>query len=102
MPVLRGAKHTIEKYKPVIFVEAHFHHAAELICYLNAIEYDCFWFISERYQANNYFNQPKTLQGMDYNLICYHRSAPRPDLFDQRLLATPDFNAQNIPLLSIN
>ncbi|WGE32343.1 FkbM family methyltransferase [Actinobacillus genomosp. 2] len=69
--VLNGAKQTIEKHRPIIFIEAHLHSFEVLYDYLTAIDYDCYWFISNRYQTNNYFNAPETLSGFDFNFICF-------------------------------
>lgn len=53
--VLRGARKTIEKHHPIIFVEAHLHQANTLIEYLNSINYECYWFASDRYQEKKLF-----------------------------------------------
>ncbi|STO53978.1 methyltransferase, FkbM family [Canicola haemoglobinophilus] len=65
--VLHGARSTIAKYLPVIFVEAHIHQSQELIHYLNALDYECYWFISDRYQENRHLNVPIFLLFTDYS-----------------------------------
>ncbi|MDG6895652.1 FkbM family methyltransferase [Volucribacter amazonae] len=71
LQVLQGAEKVIAKYQPIIFIEAHFYQAPVLIRYLNQLNYQCYWFISDRYQTNNFFRQPKTLTGLDVNLACF-------------------------------
>lgn len=98
--VLKGASQTIEAHKPVIFIEAHRHQSQMLIRYLNGIGYQCFWFVSDRYQPNNHFGQPKTLSGLDYNLACFHQS--QTPTLPASLLASPDCLLETFPLLSYN
>lgn len=97
-PVLAGAKETIQKHKPIIFLEAHPQQAKNLIAYLQNMDYKCYWFISDRYQPNNYFKQAKTISGLDYNLACFHQSvtANLPD----KLLACLDTEFDQIPLIT--
>lgn len=96
--VLNGAKNLIERHKPIIFVEAHIHHSNELISYLDKIGYKCYWFISERYQKNNYFKQEKSLGGMDFNLACFHKS--KQSTLPEELRTTPNNLLTEIPIVS--
>ncbi|WP_322783248.1 FkbM family methyltransferase [Muribacter muris] len=98
--VLKGAIQTIEKHKPVIFIEAHLHKSQDLIRHLNQLGYRCFWFISDRYQPNNHFGQQKTISGLDYNLACFHES--QTPTLPTSLLANPDSLPDTLPLLSYN
>ncbi|MDO4895675.1 FkbM family methyltransferase [Moraxella sp.] len=97
--VLNGAKNLIKKHRPIIFVEALPHLKDDLIVYLNQIGYRCFWFISDRYQENNFFNRPRGSDGLDFNLVCYHQDdTPH---FNDKWLAKPYIN-QNLESLQIH
>lgn len=97
--VLNGARSLIERHKPIIFVEAHIHHSNALISYLDQIDYKCYWFISERYQKNNYFKQEKSLGGMDFNLVCFHKS--KLSTLPEDLRTTPNNLLTEIPLVTV-
>lgn len=97
--VLNGAKNLIERHKPIIFVEAHIHHSHELISYLDKIGYKCYWFISERYQKNNYFKQEQFLGGMDFNLACFHKG--KQSTLPEELRTTPNNLLTEIPIVTV-
>ncbi|MDC2824645.1 FkbM family methyltransferase [Rodentibacter pneumotropicus] len=96
--VLKGATNIINQYKPVIFIEAHPHKSEAILNYLNQLDYQCFWFISDRYQPNNYFNQEKTISGLDYNLACFHRT--KTSTLPIETLAKPEMDLSQVPRLT--
>ncbi|WP_040976969.1 FkbM family methyltransferase [Necropsobacter massiliensis] len=85
--VLKGAKQTIQTHQPVIFIEAHPHQAKKLLEYLAQLDYRCYWFVSARYQADNYFHQPKSLDGHDFNLACFPKN--QQSCLPEQLRASP-------------
>ncbi|MFB6348137.1 FkbM family methyltransferase [Moraxella sp. ZJ142] len=74
--VLQGGVRLINRLKPIIFVEAHPHHSDELLSYFDSLDYQCYWFISHRYQPDNFCDSPEfaDFSGLDANFVCYHRS----------------------------
>ncbi|PJG83211.1 FkbM family methyltransferase [Caviibacterium pharyngocola] len=96
--VLDGAKETIGRHKPIIFLEAHPDKAAGLVNYLSELDYRCYWFISDRYQPNNYFRQEKSISGLDFNLACFPRTSE--DGLADELRADSHFSLENIPLVT--
>ncbi|WP_244151983.1 hypothetical protein [Rodentibacter myodis] len=64
----------IKQHAPVIFIEAHSDKSTDILNYLMKLDYQYFWFISERYHPNNYFKQEKSLSRFDINLACFPRS----------------------------
>ncbi|OOF69909.1 FkbM family methyltransferase [Rodentibacter caecimuris] len=98
LKVLKGAQKTITQHLPIIFIEAHPDKSTDILHYLMNLDYQCFWFISERYQQNNYFQQEKTLSGFDINLACFPQSLT-PNL-PKELLATAETDFSKIPLLN--
>ncbi|MDU8924257.1 FkbM family methyltransferase [Pasteurellaceae bacterium LIM206] len=75
LQVLNGAKKLIEKHQPVIFIEVHFETMQVTLDYMERLGYQCYWLASNRFQENNYFNRPKTIDGIDINFLCYPKSA---------------------------
>lgn len=53
-------------------------------------------------KKKNYFNKPRTLSGIDYNLVCFHRSAKAPAIFQEKCLATLNLSAKDIPILVLS
>ncbi len=100
LQVLNGAKQLIEKYQPIIFIEVHLNTVQRTLNYMQGIGYQCYWLASNRYQKNNYFRQPKTLEGVDINFLCYPKSAENIPSF---LTQVSEFSENSsIPLLEIN
>jgi FkbM family methyltransferase len=72
--VLNGAKESIARFRPLIFVENNKAESGDkLITSLHNLEYDCFWFCSERAAQQNYNKVQWKLPGADYNMICFPR-----------------------------
>lgn len=70
--VLNGAKETIAKFRPRIFAENNKAETGDnLITALHSLDYDCYWFCSERATQQNYNKIQWKLPGADYNMICF-------------------------------
>jgi FkbM family methyltransferase len=81
--VLGSAKETIAKFRPHIFVENNKPKTGDnLIMSLHSLDYDCYWFCSERATQQNYNKIRWKLPGADYNMICF----PREKKIDSGLL----------------
>jgi len=81
--VLEGAVQTINKYKPVIFVENNNEqNSATLIQKLFDLGYRCWWFFEPYYNPDNlYGNSENIFADVDrpeINMICTHRDAGIP------------------------
>jgi FkbM family methyltransferase len=69
---LKGATATIEKHKPIIFVENNNEtHGDALIAFVKNLGYSPFWFCSSRFQADNFNRVPIQIPGADLNMICF-------------------------------
>ncbi|MDY5847200.1 FkbM family methyltransferase [Actinobacillus porcinus] len=67
--VLNGAKETIKRAQPAIFIESHYASANGILDYLRQINYQAYWVISDRYQENNFYQSPRRENGFDINLL---------------------------------
>jgi FkbM family methyltransferase len=75
--VLRGATATLERCKPVIFVENdRDDRSAALIAQLIDLAYDCYWLIAPYYNPQNYFGETENVfpGNIETNMVCVHRS----------------------------
>lgn len=88
--VLRGAAGTIERFRPALYVENdRIDSSKELILLLDALEYDCYWFLPTLHNVNNFYGKTVPMLnsgfvddglrihalGMGVNLLCLHRAA---------------------------
>lgn len=88
--VLQGASAVLARYRPALYVENdRVEKSIELMSLLNALEYDCYWFLPTLHNPGNYYKKIEPLLssgfvddgdrihalGMGINLLCLHRSA---------------------------
>lgn len=88
--VLRGASAALARFRPALYVENdRIEKSKELLSLLEALEYDCYWFLPGFHNVNNYYGKKDPLLnggfvddgervhalGMGINLLCLHRSA---------------------------
>jgi FkbM family methyltransferase len=79
--VLEGARQTIAKYRPILFVENNtVKGAPAIIALLDSLEYDAYWHIGGYFNPGNFFGNQENIFAQGYqpeaNLLCLHRSAP--------------------------
>ncbi|MDH2997682.1 hypothetical protein A1D22_08120 [Pasteurellaceae bacterium LFhippo2] len=99
--VLDGASQIITKHQPVIFVEAFPERAIQLAEYMDNIDYKCFWFISKRYQKNNFLGGDyiSDLDVEDYNLVCVPKS--QDDILPTNFkVLLADHKLNNLPFIT--
>jgi len=75
--VIRGAVATIERCRPLLFVEnERADRSAALIELLIDLGYDCYWMFGELYNPENYFGERENVFGTTGggDMICVHRS----------------------------
>jgi hypothetical protein len=77
--VLEGARETIARHRPVLFVE---NNVAEIssatIGLIDALGYDAYWFVSGYFNPANCFGNQENVFAPyrpEVNLLCFHRSA---------------------------
>lgn len=97
LKVLEGAKGLIQRFNPLIFVEAHLHSNHLIFQKMTELGYRCYWIISSRYQANNYFNQPESLTGQDFNFLC--QPCSQPPMLPEKMLVTEQNLKSGFPLI---
>ncbi|HLQ78564.1 MAG TPA: FkbM family methyltransferase, partial [Terriglobia bacterium] len=76
--VLSGARRTIERLRPFIFVETTMVNSKAVIEILTSLRYDCRWHIADYYNPGNYFqNSENVFQGIhpESNMVCFPREA---------------------------
>lgn len=106
--VLKGAKKTIAKHKPIIFVEVHAHSWQTLYTQLKKMDYECYWLVSRRFQENNFFNKTQNdinypYEGaVDMNFICFHKDNLGQHIppYLTKVEDIKDGGSFNIPLLA--
>jgi FkbM family methyltransferase len=96
--VLDGAKNTIQKHQPFIFIENNseikFNSIKEKII---SFDYTPYWYCSARFKADNHNKAFWSIPGYDINMIC----APKSKLIKNGLLEVgkfSDLNDKKIPL----
>ncbi|QIW15057.1 hypothetical protein A4G20_01070 [Pasteurellaceae bacterium RH1A] len=74
--VLEGARQTIERFKPMIFIEIQANSYAHIWEKMTAIGYKCYWVVSERYQKDNFYQAQRIAgeYGVDANFLCIANS----------------------------
>jgi len=77
--VLKGAIKTIEKYRPILYVENDREQkSASLIQFLLNLSYRLYWHLPPLYNPSNYFKNPQNVFGniVSVNMLCIHRDIP--------------------------
>jgi hypothetical protein len=78
--VLEGARQTIAKYRPVLFVENNtVEGSPAIIALVDSLEYDAYWHISGYFNPGNFFGNQQNIFAPyhpEANLLCLHRSGP--------------------------
>lgn len=80
--VLRGARKTISKYKPILFIENNEdntkENSRETIKLIQKFGYKAYWHISPYYNENNYYKNKNDLfkkYGNEINMICFPKNS---------------------------
>jgi FkbM family methyltransferase len=76
--VLNGARQTIRKLKPFIFVEATLENSSEVISRMIQFGYDCRWHIADYFNPKNYFENSNNVFSAyhpESNLFCFPKEA---------------------------
>lgn len=78
--VLRGATRTIERFKPVLYVENDKREKAEeLVRHIDSIGYNMYWHLPYYFSPNNFFGNPNNVfpNTVSINMVCVHKSIPQ-------------------------
>lgn len=80
--VLQGARQTIAKFKPYLFIENNDErHFDTLLAQICALGYVCCWYCSARYRPSNHNRAFWQQEGFDINLLCVPSGkVPPPEL----------------------
>jgi FkbM family methyltransferase len=92
--VLQGARRTIEKYQPVLYVENDREaQSAELITLIHSMGYKLYWHTPRMFNPANYFQNTKDLFGgiVSVNMLCLPESV-RANVEGFRPITSPDSN----------
>jgi FkbM family methyltransferase len=89
--VLAGGRRTIERHRPVLFVENDVvEHSESLIAQIRAMDYRLFWHISSPWRADNFRGDPENIfgEGTSNNMLCLPNEKLRdyglPEVLDDR------------------
>ena len=70
--VLDGAGELVRKHRPCLFVENNSAKTGDaLIQKIESMNYDSYWFCTERFTPQNFNGEKKKIEGGDYNMICF-------------------------------
>lgn len=72
--VLEGAKETIQKFRPMLFLENNSDKSKEIITKLLSMGYEAYWHISGYYNPQNYFSNKENIFQQyrpEINLLCF-------------------------------
>ncbi len=73
--VINGAKRTIEKLRPILFVENNtLDRSKKIIRTLTELDYECWWLIANYFNKDNFFRNPKNVFSKyqpEANLLCF-------------------------------
>jgi FkbM family methyltransferase len=78
--VLRGAVQTIERFKPVMYVENDkTEKSADLIRYIDSLGYSLHWHKPYYFSPNNFLGNPENVfpNTVSLNMVCVHKSIPQ-------------------------
>ncbi len=69
--VLEGARNTLAKFRPLLFVENNKEAAsAQLLALVRELGYKPYWYCSLRHRANNFNQAFWSIKGSDVNILC--------------------------------
>jgi len=72
LAVLQGAAETIAKHRPVLFVENNDENSGDaLIAAVKDLDYQPYWYCSERFSADNFNRVQWQVPGGDFNMVCF-------------------------------
>lgn len=77
--VLKGARQTIDRYRPILYVENDREHkSASLIRFIAGLNYKMYWHLPPLYNPDNYFGNADNIFGgiKSVNMFCVHRELP--------------------------
>ena len=77
---MRGAARTIERFKPVLYVENDKRDKAdELVRYIDSIGYNLYWHLPYYFSPNNFFGNSTNVfpNTISVNMVCVHKSIPQ-------------------------
>ncbi len=79
MGVLQGARNTIERFRPVIFMEGNERYFAQQLALMQDMNYQPYWCMAWRMEGTGV--SPERLQqaGMDINLLCLPKELLQPN-----------------------
>ncbi|MBT6432310.1 MAG: FkbM family methyltransferase [Deltaproteobacteria bacterium] len=70
--VLEGAKETIQKHRPFLFIENNNQeYGDQLIAKIANLGYKSYWYCTERFHAKNFNGQETKFEGGDFNMLCF-------------------------------
>ena len=99
--VLLGARDTIARYRPAIFVENNKEeNSAGLLSLLRELGYACYWFCSERFRPDNYNRVSWQIPGADYNMVCLPSEQKRDGFGLMKVDSFDDLKAGRVPLVT--
>ncbi|MDO5059477.1 MAG: FkbM family methyltransferase [Neisseria sp.] len=78
IPVLQGARETIARFRPAIFIEIQTETFADTLSAVHDLGYQAYWFLNNRWQPDNFYGAPEKNFGADGNLICFPKEAEIP------------------------
>ena len=74
--VLDGAQGLIARHRPCLFVENNRAQTGDLLIRrIDALDYESYWFCSERFSPQNFNGETRKVGGADYNMICFPRES---------------------------
>ena len=80
--VLNGEEKLIGRHRPCLFVENNNARTGDLLIRkIESLNYDSYWFCSERFSPQNFNGETRKVEGGDYNMVCFpaeSRADPGP------------------------
>lgn len=80
LQVLQGGAGLIQRTLPALYVENdRKDKSAELVRYLDRLEYNMYWHITTYFNPNNFFRNSENVFGQTvaFNMLCLHKSRPQ-------------------------
>lgn len=95
LDVLRGARSTIERVRPALYVEADREmKSRELLAFIEQLGYRMWWHFPKLWNPDNFLKQPRNVFGetISINVLCLHRdhAAQGEQLLPGAEIASPD------------
>lgn len=75
--VLKGSVKTIEKFKPILYVENDRQEKSQsLIEYIHSLDYELYWHLPRLFNPNNFYKNSNNIFGniVSVNMLCIHKS----------------------------